>query len=754
MNLNTALLLFDQAKLAGGSTAEFAGNAVIGLLQKVKFSRKKIPNFQYRDQIQADKIRLFRFVRDPACDPNISDVVLSLETHEIGPTCPSYVALSYTWGPPKLAAFFTRNQYSDLEKKALWIDRCRFEVMPNLYDALAHVRDLYPPGTLFWADAICINQEDSDEKLQQIRIMDHVYGGAAKTVVWLGKKSHDIARAVSILNRNAEAARRGTIELLRTHGEGQYTEPIFITDTTAFSRFGVTPLSHQDWKSLAELFSRRWFGRAWMVQEVALSNHVEVLCGDISLDWDALAWFASFACLTHTAMSMVQFYPSNTDFLFMSLGLTVTVSLQLARLWTGKTSSEALDLVKELDFMAGLEENGPGSVLLKLVFGCYGFTATKRRDKFYAFHGILHAITGFDYAEHPDFTPDYSTSTTEEAVCMRMCRAIIEETGTLNLITLAGEAGYNVLFPRLDPLPSWVPDLQPFRQAIPLLSPNFRRTRGYDSGGSQIPPAMKPVFDPSNPNKLWVYAKKLGTVRAVGNSWEEMSTRSQMKETFQMLKSLPSIYAPTGQHITEAFWRVLLTDSDMAQRPAHDNLRGHFRDWLMYKILNLFLDRVDSFANRRANPVEERIKFFQEYSEMEDLATNDPTGIIPSETEVQRRLVQIGHPAGGQTIFVPRETKTQTLDLWKTSSHRFVPFALYYANFKRVFALDSGYLGSGPQDLEVGRSVWLLSGCPTPLILREVGGESFKVFGEAYVHGAMFGEAISAGMRWDKICLV
>ncbi|KAJ4152488.1 hypothetical protein NW754_004284 [Fusarium falciforme] len=755
MNLNPAVLFFNQAKLVGGSTAEFAGNAATGLLQKAKFSRKKIPKFQYRDKIQADKIRLIRFVWDPACDLKISDVVLSLETHAIGPTCPSYVALSYTWGPPKLAAFFTRNQYSDLEKKALWIDRCRFEVHPNLYDALAHVRDLYPPNTLFWADAICINQEDSDEKMQQIRIMDLVYGGAAKTVVWLGKKSHDIAQAVSILNRNAEATRRGTLELLKTHGEGQYTEPIFITDTTAFLRFGITPLSYQDWKSLAELFSRRWFGRAWMVQEVALSNHVEVLCGDISLDWDALAWFASFVCLTHTATSVMQFYPNNTALLFMSLGLTFTVGLQLARIWTGKSSSEALDLVRELDFMAGLEENGPGSVLLKLVFGCYGFIATKRRDKLYAFHGILHAITGFDYAQHPDFTPDYSTSTTEEAVCMQMCRAIIEETGTLNLITLAGEAGYNVLFPRLHPLPSWVPDLQPLRQAIPLLCPNFRRTRGYDSGGSQILPVMKPVFDPSNPIKLWVYAKKLGTVCAVGNSWQEMAVRNQLKKSFQMLKSLPSIYPPTGQHIVEAFWRVLLTDSDMANRPAHDDLRAYFRDWLMYKIIKLVLNQVDSLTNRRSNPVEERIKFFQEYAEMKDLAMNDPTCIIPSEAEVQRRLVQIGHPAGGQTILVPKETKTRTLDLWKTLSHRFEPFALYFANYKRVFALDSGYLGSGPQDLMVGRSVWLLSGCPTPLILREVGGgESFKVVGEAYVHGAMFGEAISAGMWWDQICLV
>ncbi|RSM05243.1 hypothetical protein CEP52_006438 [Fusarium oligoseptatum] len=89
---------------------------------------------------------------------------------------------------------------------------------------------------------------------------------------------------------------------------------------------------------------------------------------------------------------------------------------------------------------------------------------------------------------------------------------------------------------------------------------------------------------------------------------------------------------------------------------------------------------------------------------MEDLAINDPTGTIPSETEIQRRLVQIGHPAGGETIHVPRETKTQTLDLWKMSSYRFELFALYFANFKRVFALDSGYLGSGSQEHEIGQS--------------------------------------------------
>ncbi|RSL45084.1 hypothetical protein CEP54_014422 [Fusarium duplospermum] len=354
--------------------------------------------------------------------------------------------------------------------------------------------------------------------------------------------------------------------------------------------------------------------------------------------------------------------------------------------------------------MASLKEDDPGSILLKLVFGCFGLVATKRRDKFYALHGILHEITGFDYAQYPDFTPDYSTSTTEEAVCMRMCKMIIEETGTLNLITLAGEAGYNILFPRLDPLPSWVPDLQPFRQSLPLLSPNFRRTRGYDSGGSNILPVMKPVLDSSNPGNLWVYAKKLGIVRAVGNSWEEMSIRNQLKMTFQMLKSLPSVYPPTGQHVVEVFWRVLLTDSDGAHRPANDDLRVYFRDWLMYKILKLVLDRVDALTNWRADPVEERIKFFQEYAEMEDLAIKDSTGTIPSEAEVQRRLVQIGHPAGGETNLVPRETKTQTLDLWKTSSHRFELFGLYFANFKRVFALDSGYLGSGAQELEIGQS--------------------------------------------------
>jgi hypothetical protein len=40
-------------------------------------------------------------------------------------------------------------------------------------------------------DAICINQEDNDEKGQQVSLMSEMYSEAVTVVIWLGKELED-----------------------------------------------------------------------------------------------------------------------------------------------------------------------------------------------------------------------------------------------------------------------------------------------------------------------------------------------------------------------------------------------------------------------------------------------------------------------------------------------------------------------------------------------------------------------------------
>lgn len=47
---------------------------------------------------------------------------------------------------------------------------------------------------------------------------------------------------------------------------------------------------------LLHLFTRRWFTRYWVVQEVALGSHPVVVCGRTSVKWDALVRIADWIC--------------------------------------------------------------------------------------------------------------------------------------------------------------------------------------------------------------------------------------------------------------------------------------------------------------------------------------------------------------------------------------------------------------------------------------------------------------------------
>jgi hypothetical protein len=85
---------------------------------------------------------------------------------------PVFEALSYVWG-------------DNAHMKAISMDGEQFLVRPSLYHCLHHIRQLDTP-TIVWADALCINQEDNDEKSVQIRLMPRIYQSAASTLIWLG----------------------------------------------------------------------------------------------------------------------------------------------------------------------------------------------------------------------------------------------------------------------------------------------------------------------------------------------------------------------------------------------------------------------------------------------------------------------------------------------------------------------------------------------------------------------------------------
>ena len=86
-----------------------------------------------------------------------------------------YEALSCVWASP--------NDTVDV-----FVNDHALSVTTNLYASLLKLRH-YSLERIVWADAICINQTDQNEKSHQIQSMAKIYGQVSRVIVWLGEES-------------------------------------------------------------------------------------------------------------------------------------------------------------------------------------------------------------------------------------------------------------------------------------------------------------------------------------------------------------------------------------------------------------------------------------------------------------------------------------------------------------------------------------------------------------------------------------
>lgn len=106
-----------------------------------------------------------------------------------------YEALSYVWG-------------NVLKSQSITLNGCAFSVTENLNAALWNLRDRQPEQVL-WVDAICINQEDKNEKEKQIPLMRTIYAQAGRVIVWLGPSLDHGDEALQNIRLLARTGTRG-----------------------------------------------------------------------------------------------------------------------------------------------------------------------------------------------------------------------------------------------------------------------------------------------------------------------------------------------------------------------------------------------------------------------------------------------------------------------------------------------------------------------------------------------------------------
>lgn len=184
---------------------------------------------------------------------------------------PPYTALSYCWGKPDIT-------------KTIIVNDVKVQVTVNLEAAL---RQLQAHGyEKIWVDAVCINQEDREEKSLQVLRMTSIYSQATSVVVWLGIEREDSNKAMAYIEHLSDHPLSCTLS-----SYGCYKGvPIAGADPKALAHIirknaptlkpgspQVVSKEHLD--AFMAFFQRPYWRRIWIIQEVVAAAKVTVYCG-------------------------------------------------------------------------------------------------------------------------------------------------------------------------------------------------------------------------------------------------------------------------------------------------------------------------------------------------------------------------------------------------------------------------------------------------------------------------------------------
>ncbi|KAH7388923.1 heterokaryon incompatibility protein-domain-containing protein [Cadophora sp. MPI-SDFR-AT-0126] len=266
--------------------------------------------YQYSPLDDPSSSRVLRL--EPAGRYN-DELICALVHISLNHDTPAYEALSYVWNnssntwtskfkwsPPKIKfAFYpplegeeapdpidsNENDEPEFNNSGghITCDGQRIEVGAELFDALRRIR-LPDRRRLVWIDALCINQEDLSERNAQVQNMRSIYSHADHVLIWVGEHFSGGPASQALLDFITELELLITI-IMDTYGP-KNRRAIESALIEAYNAHYIR------WNFLRELLSRAWFGRVWVLQEVANAKKATIHAGSAKCDWDTIAAIA------------------------------------------------------------------------------------------------------------------------------------------------------------------------------------------------------------------------------------------------------------------------------------------------------------------------------------------------------------------------------------------------------------------------------------------------------------------------------
>ena len=166
-----------------------------------------------------------------------------------------FAAISYAWGDPEVTA-------------PIIVNGMTVNVTTNLEAALQQFRK--DDVKMLWADAVCINQQDIDERNHHVQKMKMIYSHATEVLAWLGVEdsSGKMAFAMKRIRELSKVAFSQRIRNLYDPHiyeiEGDRREQLCDFCTSLLEESIISDMDRR----IAVLLRRKWWTRLWTVQEV------------------------------------------------------------------------------------------------------------------------------------------------------------------------------------------------------------------------------------------------------------------------------------------------------------------------------------------------------------------------------------------------------------------------------------------------------------------------------------------------------
>ncbi|KAK8106967.1 HET-domain-containing protein [Apiospora kogelbergensis] len=625
---------------------------------------------------------------------------------------PDFEALSYVWGDVK-------------KTKEILCNGHLVRVTANLHDALHQLRLPDRPRTL-WADALCINQSDLDERSQQVRIMHLIYQSCRRCVIWLGLPDDegDSDAALDLVQLLAELVCEKVdvpMEGLENHLKATGRELLQATEIGYSER--LPPMDSPKWVSLFHFLCREWFTRIWVIQEAFFSSDLLFYCGARTCQYAALYYAADWVLTNGNPIGYATGFQSYEPERFNVMHMR---------------QDSLLQQTQELSSLLGTFQK---------------FRATDPRDKVYA---LMH-LPAFR-REYPGLGPDYRLPTA--AVYIDVALHILRNSHGLRLLTMVdggrgGGGGDEVVY-----LPSWVP-----RWHRPGSSNNVASSWYHLMGAGGKSERAKAAQSP----------RLLAPEGGVED--DDATVAALLSKT---VLGIRGIEFDVIHDVCELeFW-----GRRVPNEPRIPLFRTRTGSWEPYRPRKANDDSASS-SKQSASPaatVPETPKEEAPYAtEPEVIAAYVMTltascreykGIYP----IRCAPSNYGHHAADFVAFLTWRQRQRPLGRSADPGGDFYPPGLYAADRPTLIDTDAGevaamslryskmahqynmsrclyrtrrgYLGTGPHDVQRGDVVCVLMGGAVPFILRPRGdGGGYIVIGDAYVHGIMDGELVQ---DWEE----